>query len=120
MEITRDHGKVLGKPNVSRETSQNNLLAEVVIVANKPYSEHMREMKDMETLAHTENIKEIAALAEQLHQALKALAGPSGRMTSWWDGKPADWPAGLPWDDETIARASSAVSCLTIEEEDGE
>ena len=120
MEITRDHGKVLGKPNVSRETSQNNLLAEVVIVANKPYSEHMREMKDMETLAPTENIKEIVALAEQLHQALKALAGPSGRMTSWWDGKPADWPAGLPWDDETIARASSAVSCLTIEEEDGE
>ena len=68
----------------------------------------------------TAQITEVARLAGQLSEALKALAGPSGKMTSWWYGKPEDWPEGLPWSDETIAVASNALGSLTLDEEDEE
>ena len=41
-------------------------------------------------------------------------------MTSWWFGKPEDWPEGLPWSDEQIAVASNALGSLTLDEEDEE
>lgn len=65
-------------------------------------------------------ISEVARLAEELREALKALTGPSGKMTSWWFGKPEDWPEGLPWSDEQIAVASNALGSLTLDEEDEE
>ena len=67
-----------------------------------------------------EQIAEVARLAEELREALKALTGPSGQMTSWWYGKPQDWPEDLPWSDEEIARASNALGSLTLDEEDYE
>jgi hypothetical protein len=70
-------------------------------------------MKEMKT-----QIEEVARLAEELKEALKGLTGPSGRMTTYWNGKPADWPANLPWSDEAVARASNALGSLTLEEED--
>ncbi len=115
MESIRDREEVLGKPNVSRETSQRNLWSEVVVTPNKAYSEVMRESKEMEN-----QITEVARLAGELHEALKALTGPSGRMTSYWNGKPSDWPENLPWGDEHIARASSAVGSLVLSEGDWE
>ena len=61
-----------------------------------------------------EQIAEVARLAEELREALKALTGPSGQMTSWWYGKPQDWS------DEEISRASNALGSLTLDEEDYE
>ena len=66
----------------------------------------------------TAQITEVARLAEQLSEALKALAGPSGKMTSWWYGKPEDWPEGLPWSAYDMAVAASALGCLTLEEDE--
>jgi hypothetical protein len=65
----------------------------------------------------TEQVRIVANLAEQLHKALEALTGPSGQMTSWWYGKPADWPENLPWSDEEIARASNAIGALNLDGE---
>ena len=89
---------------------QKKLTRQVVPDPNKPYSDVMKEMKTQ--------IEEVARLAEELSEALKGLTGPSGRMTSWWDGKPRDWPENLPWSDEAVARASNALGSLTLDEEE--
>lgn len=65
----------------------------------------------------TPQVQKVADLAAQLKEALEALTGPSGRMTSYWYGKPADWPENLPWSDEEIARARNAVSALDLDGE---
>lgn len=66
----------------------------------------------------TSQVLRVAELAEQLHEALRNLTGPSGRMTSWWDGKPSDWPVNLPWSDELVAQAWNATGSLVLQEEE--
>lgn len=62
-------------------------------------------------------IEEVSRLAQELHTALRGLAGPSGKVTSYWYGKPADWPEDLPWTDEEVARALNGLSLLELDEE---
>ena len=90
--------------------SEKKVCGEVVSTLYYPYIGVMDKQQ----------VAEIARLAEQLREALKALAGPSGKMTSWWFGKPQDWPEGLPWSDEQIAAATNALGSLTLDEEDWE
>ena len=118
MEITGLGTLMLGKPNVSRETSVScfkKCSGQVVIVPNKPYSDVMKKEQEMET-----KIAEVARLAEELREALKGLTGPSGRMSTWWDGQPQDWPENSPWSADEVARANDGLGSLTLSEEDEE
>lgn len=57
-------------------------------------------------------MREIAETAQKLDELIRSLS-PSGKVPTYWNGVPADWPTDIPWGDTLIANALFATSALS-------